>query len=168
MKGLKEYNLSFSGLKNGKHHFEFPIDKKFFENFDTELDFENYEGVGTVDLDKHTNFMEAEIQTKGKATLLCDYDTEPYEEEVENSFPLIIKFGEEYNDEDDEVLILPEEAYQFNVAQYLYESVVLSMPLKRTCSQCLENSEEESEEDFGEENEKEIDPRWEALKKLKE
>ncbi len=168
MKGLKEYDLSFSGLKNGKHSFEFPINKEFFENFDTELDFENYEGIGYVDLDKHSNFMEAEILTKGKASLLCDYDTEPYEEEVENAFPLIIKFGEEYNDEDDEVLVLPEEAYQFSVAQYLYESVVLSIPLKRACSECLSNTDEYQEEDFGEEKEKETDPRWEALKKLKE
>ncbi len=166
MKGLREYEVSFSGLKQGKHVFEFPIDQKFFELFDTEIDFESYQGHATVILDKHSNFMEAEIKTRGKVTLLCDYHNEPFHTMVENSFPIIIKFGEEFDDQDDEVLILPHEAYQFNVAQYIYENILLSIPLKRQCEIC-ESDEVEDFFEGDEQEEKEIDPRWDALKKLK-
>ncbi len=167
MKGLQEYEVSFSGLKQGKHQFEFPIEQKFFDLFDTEIDFDSYQGKASIELDKHSNFMEAEISTQGKVKLICDYDGEPFETEVENTFPLIIKFGEVFNDEDDEMLILPHEAYQFNVAQYIYENIVLSIPLKHQCEDCQKQHQEEDyivgEDKYEDEN----DPRWDELKKLK-
>ena len=33
MKDLKEFNIQFVGLKEGKHTFEYSIDNKFFETF---------------------------------------------------------------------------------------------------------------------------------------
>ena len=34
MKPLKEFNIQFIGLKLGEHHFEYDIDKKFFDEFE--------------------------------------------------------------------------------------------------------------------------------------
>ncbi len=168
MKTLREYNVNFAGLKDGKHQFEFPLDQKFIEGFETDIDFENYKGIARVELDKHSSFMEALISTKGTVTLDCDYTTEPFQQKVSNSFKLIIKFGEEFNDEDDEVLVLPQEAYQFNVAQYIYENIILSIPLKRICQECAKEMEEDEEISEDTPNTKEnIDPRWDALKNLK-
>ncbi len=167
MKGVRIYEVSFSGLKDGKHQFEFPITKEFFDLFDAEVDFLDYQGKAEILLDKHSTFMEAEITSKGTATLRCDYDGEPFKKEVENSFPLVIKFGEAFNDEDDEVLIIPHEAYQFNAAQYIYENILLSIPLKRACQVCQTDAEEQDYIIEDPEVEPTSDPRWDALKKIK-
>ena len=37
---MKAYSISFSGLKIGKHHFDYQIDNTFFQEFDFE-DFNN-------------------------------------------------------------------------------------------------------------------------------
>jgi uncharacterized metal-binding protein YceD (DUF177 family) len=87
---------------------------------------------------------------------------------------LLIKFGEEYNDEDDEILIIPHGEHQINVAQYIYEMLVLAVPQKRVHPGVLDGSlKSETLERLKElqpkevkENKKEIDPRWDALKKL--
>ena len=87
---------------------------------------------------------------------------------------LLVKFGESYNDEDDEILILPHGEHQVNIAQYIYEMIVLSVPSKRIHPGVLDgtlNSEvlKKLEELRPKENKKDknkIDPRWEVLKKL--
>ena len=40
---------------------------------------------------------------------------------------LIVKFWEVYNDENEELLILPHGEYEFNIAQYIYETIILSV-----------------------------------------
>ena len=39
MDKLRNYDIVFSGLKNGKHEFQFEIDKAFFKLFETEQEF---------------------------------------------------------------------------------------------------------------------------------
>ena len=36
-----------------------------------------------------------------------------------------------YNDDDDEILIIPHREHQVNIGQYVYEMIVLSVPSKR-------------------------------------
>jgi len=43
---------------------------------------------------------------------------------------LIVKFGSS-DYESDEILVIPDGSYQINVAQHIYEIIVLSIPLKR-------------------------------------
>ena len=90
----------------------------------------------------------------------------------------MVKFGQEYNDEIDDILILPHGEYEVNIAQYIYETLVLAMPTKRVHpgvedgtlkSDILDKLEELSIKDNQEEEEqepqpKEIDPRWDKLK----
>ena len=54
----------------------------------------------------------------------CDLTNEPFKLDVENCIDLVVKFGSEFNDEDDEILIVPHGEYRINVAQYIYELIV--------------------------------------------
>jgi len=87
---------------------------------------------------------------------------------------LVVKFGDEYNNDNDEILIIPHSEYQINIAQYVYEMLVLSVPLKKVHpgvldgtlkSEVLDKLEELQPKDT-KENKEDIDPRWDALKKL--
>ena len=84
---------------------------------------------------------------------------------------MLVKYGDEYNDEDDEQLILTHGDYQVNIAQYLYELVVLSIPQKHIHPDVLSGKivpeyEAQDETELEEKKEDDIDPRWDKLKNL--
>lgn len=87
---------------------------------------------------------------------------------------MVVKFGDEYNDENEEILIIPHGDYQVNVSQYLYEMLVLAVPSKRIHPGVLDGTLrskavdklEELQPKEEKENKEDIDPRWDALKKL--
>lgn len=174
MKDLKEFDIPFIGLKDGSHTFEYQIDKKFFDvyNFD---EFDNVAIIATIDFIKKSTIMELDFKVTGTINVLCDLTSEPFDLDINGTLPLIVKFGHEYNDDNEEVLILPQEAYKMNVAQFIYELIVLSVPNKRIHPAVLDGTMEsealkklEELEIKGEKTvEKETtDPRWDKLKDL--
>lgn len=171
MKVNKEFLIPFVGLKQGKHQFEFEIDKKFFEYFD----FDEYENVNIkvdLTLDKKSTMLELSFKHKGTVNVPCDISNENFDLPVKGKLNLIVKFGEEYNDENDEMLVLPHGEYQVDVSQYIYEMIVLSVPLKRVNPESVRDSitedkiEPAAEKPAGTDTKEETDPRWDKLKNL--
>ena len=169
----KEYSIPFAGLKQGKHKFEYQIDNTFFESFDYH-EFNDAKIKLHIVLDRMSTVLELEMRTKGTVNLYCDLTNEPFDQKIKASLKLLVKFGDVYNDEDDEILIIRHGEHQVNISQYVYEMIVLSVPSKRIHPGVLDgtlNSEalKKLEELQPKENKKDknkIDPRWEALKKL--
>ena len=172
MKELKEYNIQFVGLKEGEHTFNYTIDNKFFESFNFE-EFESSKVEVTLKFIKKSRLFELIFEADGYVEVPCDITNELYKQEVDASMPIVVKFGEEYNDDNEEILIIPHEAYELNVAQFIYELVVLGVPTKRVHPKVLDGTMEsetltklkelEVKEEKKEEN---IDPRWDKLKSL--
>jgi uncharacterized metal-binding protein YceD (DUF177 family) len=175
MKALKEFNIQFVGLKLGNHVFEYGIDSTFFEAFDFD-EFHNSKIQVTLDFAKKNNLFELNFHMKGTVNVNCDVSLEPYAQEIEGDFAMVVKFGPEYNDDNDEILILPHEEYQLNVAQFIYELIILSMPSKRVHPKVLDGTLEsealkklkelEVDNESPAESKDEIDPRWDKLKGL--
>ena len=176
MKELKEFFIPFSGLKLGKHEFEYIIDNTFFESFGYE-EFNSSSITLKAELNKMNTMMELEISASGTVNVNCDLTSEPYDQEVQSNLQLVIKFGEAYNDEDDEILILPHGEYQVNIAQYVYEMFVLAVPQKRIHpgvidgtlkSEALDKLEALQPKEIKENRKdtEDTDPRWDGLKKL--
>ncbi|PKD21938.1 DNA-binding protein [Salegentibacter salinarum] len=175
MRKLAAYTIPFVGLKLGKHQFEYEIDNEFFEHF--EYDDLNSANV-KVDLllEKKTTMMELTFKASGAINVNCDITNEPYDQPIDGSLFLVIKFGDEFNDENEDLLILPHGEFEVNVQQYIYELIVLSIPLKRVHpgvedgtleSDVLDKLEELSINNNENKNdEDEIDPRWDKLKNL--
>jgi uncharacterized metal-binding protein YceD (DUF177 family) len=130
MKDLKQFNIPFVGLKEGKHLFEYAIDNTFFEfyNFD---EFEKSSIHVTLEFVKKSTLFELSFSASGTVNVPCDVSGECFDLEIIATLPLVVKFGSEYSDENEEVLILPHEVYQFSVAQFIYEMIVLGIPNKR-------------------------------------
>ncbi len=175
MKPLKEFTIPFVGLKIAKHQFEYKVKQAFFEYFEYE-DFNDVNIDVTVDLEKRSTLLELHFEISGHVNLNCDLTNEPFNQQIENEFDLVVKFGEEYNDENIDILILPHGDYELNLQQYIYELIVLSVPIKRIHpgiedgtldSDILEKLEELSPKlKEQKETEEETDPRWNTLKKL--
>lgn len=176
MKPLKEFIIPFVGLKLGKHHFDYQIDKTFFEHFEYE-DFNDVHVKTDLIFEKKSTLLELHFKISGTVNVNCDISNEPYNQKVKGTFDLVIKFGDEYNDDYEDILIIPHGEYEINIAQYIYEMIILSVPAKRLHpgikdgtlqSDILKKLQELSPKDI-ENKEKiseEIDPRWNTLKKL--
>ncbi|OIQ15439.1 MAG: DNA-binding protein [Flavobacterium sp. MedPE-SWcel] len=172
MKVNNEFLIPFIGLKQGKHQFDFDISKAFFDGFE----FDEYNDVNVkVDmvLEKQSTMFELHFKHEGTVNVPCDLSNEDFDLPIGGSIDVVVKFGDEYNDENDEILVLPHGEYEVDVSQYIYEMIVLSVPSKRihpgvedgTIDTSILNKLEELAP--GEEQEeKNIDPRWDELKKL--
>ena len=144
-----------------------------FDFFDFQ-DFEKSNINVELNFEKKNNMFNLEFVSKGVITVPCDMRAEPFELEVEGAMFLIVKFGDEYNDDNDEILIIPHNSYQIDVSQFIYEMIVLSLPTKRV-HPGIEDGTLESEvldrlrkfENKEKEEKEEIDPRWAKLKELK-
>lgn len=171
MDRLRNYDIVFSGQKNGQHEFQFEIDKAFFQLFDTEQEFTDPKIVADVLMDKHTTFLEIFIKTSGTVNLVCDITNENFDHPIENEIKVLVKFGAEYDDSEEDVITIPMTDHAFNVAQLIYEVVMLAIPMKKISPNISEEDlailEKFSPKDEIEE-EPASDPRWEALKKLKD
>jgi uncharacterized metal-binding protein YceD (DUF177 family) len=181
VKPLRAYDVSFTGLKEGKHVFEFALDDTFFTIFDnSELN------AGQVDvtivMEKRSTMLILNFDLKGSVTTMCDHCTDNLVIEVENSNRIIVKFGAEGFEETDEIVVLQEKEHSVNVAQFMLEFIELAMPVRRihpegqcneamlkTMSEYLTSEDISESEDFDEdddEDDDDIDPRWDALKGL--
>lgn len=169
MDALKEYNISFVGLKLGKHLFTYHIDNSFFEVYKYN-DFKSITCDVAIVLNKKTTLLELEFDIKGTVILNCDLTNELFEHPIQTKLDLIVKFGDEFNDDNEEVLIIPHSDYQFNIAQYIYEAIVLALPVKRVHPGIKEGTLKSDILDKLKELEikenKKIDPRWDTLNKL--
>jgi uncharacterized metal-binding protein YceD (DUF177 family) len=173
MKSLAEFTIPFVGLKEGVHRFEFDVDKTFFEAFDYE-DFNDIIGKVFLDLTKKNTLLELSFRSSVTVNVNCDLTNEIFDLPFSSEFQLVVKFGSEHNDDNEDLLILPHGAYQIDVSQYVYEMIVLAIPQKRVhpgvedgtlksdmLSKLLElQPKEVSTTPLG------SDPRWDSLKKL--
>ncbi|WP_442264485.1 YceD family protein [Tenacibaculum sp. ZS6-P6] len=174
MKGLKEYSIPFVGLKEGSHEFQYQIDNTFFKEFQYE-EFNETNVIVDVEFIKKSTLFEVLFSISGSVNVPCDLTSELFDQPIEGDYKLIVKFGQEFNDENEEILIIPHEEYQLNIAQYIYELIILSVPNKRVHPDVtngtmqsetlkklkeLEINKEKPVEDES------TDPRWDKLKDL--
>lgn len=162
------YDIVFSGLKEGEHKYNYKIGDTFLKNFGfNELSQVNIK-VNSIFIKKNT-LMELHLSGKGSYILTCDISNELFPYHVDSQLNLIIKFGEKYNDDDDQYVIIPHNSYKFNIAKSIYEMIVLSIPQKRIHPKVLDGSLNSKTLKILNKlspgsKKTELDPRWNKLK----
>lgn len=168
---LEQYSIPFSGLKPGTHVFDFTVGKKFFEQFE-----QSEIGDGDIDIvvvmEKEERLFDLHFTLKGTVMVSCDRCNENIWIAINGNQRLLVKLGDSYFEESEDVQVIPETDHQIDLANFLYEYIHLMLPARRVHP---EDEEGESQCDpeiirrMTELNEhKEPDPRWEILNKLKE
>jgi uncharacterized metal-binding protein YceD (DUF177 family) len=130
MKLNNDYLIPFTGLKLGKHQFAFEIDNAFFVSFEYD-EFNNAKVFLDLELDKKSTFMELRFSFKGHVNVPCDVTMEDFDLPIQSENKLVVKFGDEFNNEDEELLIIPHSSHEIDISQYVYEIILLSVPTKR-------------------------------------
>jgi len=174
MKQLNEFLIPFIGLKLGKHQFEYQISNAFFEDFDFD-EFESSNVKVNVVLEKKSTFMELTFKHKGTVNVPCDLTGEFFDLPIKGKINVVVQFGEQFNNDNEELLILPHGEHQIDIKHYVYEMIVLSVPLKKVHpgikdgtlkTPALDKLNELSIKDQKKNIQEEIDPRWDKLKNL--
>lgn len=166
------YLISFTGLKNGEHKYEYSIDDSFFKKRDySEIQQANIDAK--VTLTKETNLLVFDIKMDGTINVMCDRCGDNFDFPVWGEKKLIVSLT---NDrfEDDDIISIPLDSSEIDISQYLYEYVSILLPQRRIhpdkedgTSGCNADTLKILNKLSQKKEENKIDPRWEALKKIK-
>lgn len=181
-----KYKIDLKGMQADSCKYEFLLDNLFFAHIDGP---EVQKGKVNVELTvkKTSRAFELSFQTEGIVWVPCDRCLDEMEQPVTSSDKLMVKFGHEYAEEGDNLIVIPEEEGEINVAWFMYEFIALAIPMKHVhapgkCNKAVTSKlnkhlrtsgDDDAEESFGagedivveDEAEEQIDPRWNELKK---
>ncbi|MEQ9305873.1 MAG: DUF177 domain-containing protein [Marinoscillum sp.] len=172
MKALREFQIDIFNLSHKLHEFEFKIDDRLFSLYEHSL-IEKGKGTCKLQIDRSETMMTLHFTIEVKIELTCDRSLDQFDYPVETDENLIIKFGEDNYALSEEVVVIKQDTSSINVAEYIYEFIMLAVPMKKLHPRYEDTEEEQpeliytSQEEEPEEKSDEIDPRWEALKNLK-
>lgn len=179
MKSSVDTTIQFSGLKSGRYTYEYALDSSFFSSFENEIlrsgrvDF-------NVQLEKKERLLIFTFSFSGTVQTECDRCLGEMDVAVEGEESLCVKFSDTEQSDDENIAILPENAYKIDLAPWMYEYVAVAIPMQHvhpedengnsTCDpemlKYITSEEDESEEGHADEP-NEVDPRWAKLLDLK-
>ncbi|MEM6829171.1 MAG: DUF177 domain-containing protein [Bacteroidota bacterium] len=169
MKKLRQYKIGIYGLSVGEHTFSFEYDEEFFAIFENSL-ISKGKGTCHVDLIKSASMVTLTMKIEGVIGLTCDRSLEPFDYAVDASQELIYKFGDEDKELSDNMFVIRKDTQEVNIGRFLYEFISLEIPMKKLHPRFHDENETDEliySSNKNDEKDKDIDPRWEALKKLK-
>lgn len=178
MKGLREFEIPYIGLKLGVHRFDYDIDGNFFKHFEDSL-IKDCKVRVKLEFEKKETFFILKFYIDGTVKVDCDRCLEPFDKEIFGDYTCYVKFAENPDEmgEDDEVLYISRDSSIIDVSQLVYEYINLCLPMQlihpkkpngeEGCNPEVLKYLKQNKEKAEKPADGEIDPRWSALSKLK-
>lgn len=130
MKVLDHFSIPFKGLGNGVHEMNFLVDNEFFSAIEG-AGIDNGKFDVLVTLTKQFDHTVLQFDIDGHTQTSCDRCTADINLPVNGQYELYVKFGDEKLSTDEILFIHPETSI-LNVAQLVYEYILLSLPIIKT------------------------------------
>ncbi|MGV3559898.1 YceD family protein [Larkinella arboricola] len=180
MKELQKYDIQISSLENKSYEFDFESGDAFFEALEQEL-IQHGSFKTHLVLTKSSSMIQLNFHIHGTVELICDRSLDSFDELLDIQEQLFLKYADHAEELTDEIELILWDTQQINIARYLFDFIVLSLPMKKLHPRFREEEANEDEEQEGkvvyrsepsaenpddETSEPPIDPRWEALRKL--
>ncbi len=190
---MASHKLPLKSLSIGVQEFNYHLDTAFFNDVEaTEVRDASVEATLKVDR-KDDEIYQLSFEFSGEITIPCDRCLDDMRLPVDTTYNLTVKEGEEYDDSDDKVLVIPGHWRELDLTPLMRDTVLLTIPIMHThpdggCNQqmldrleqmrAVNITDDDQMHDSPEGSESEtnklssgdgdIDPRWAALKKLKD
>ena len=174
MNYLSQYTIPFSGLKEGKHLFDFLADHRFFAGFE-ESEIVKGDVKIQVELEKRTTYLRLVFMHEGEVELVCDRCLDTYMQPINGHNVMLVKFSESESDDGDDVIYIHPGKYQVEVGKLIYEFIVLSIPIRHVHPDGLDGNslcdpemlkKLDEHKTFDQPENDPVDPRWSELKKI--
>jgi uncharacterized metal-binding protein YceD (DUF177 family) len=176
-KYLRYFDIDIFNLTNKDYQYEFEFDEQLFAAF-SDSPFQKGKGECKVALKKSETMIVLTFDVVGTVGLVCDRSLEEFDYQLDFEEKMILKFGEEDVEVSESMAIIHRDTQQINIGQFIYEFIMLDIPMKKLHPKFEEDEEDDEEnesliyssddsnEDDDDDN-NENDPRWDILKKLK-
>ncbi|UOE50085.1 DUF177 domain-containing protein [Mucilaginibacter sp. SMC90] len=171
MKSLKKYSIPFTGLKLGKHLFEYDIQDDFFDEFEYSL-VKKATLHCEVELDKQETMLILNFKIDGTIDANCDRCLKVLPIQLDITEQQIAKFSDEAVDEDEEIITLGKNDHEIDIAGLIYEYINVAVPFISICGEGNTSTCDKEMLDKlnslsanGEQSEQ-TDPRWDALRNM--
>ena len=173
-----DFILNLARLEAGRHNFQFQVGPSFFADFNSQqdepLDGQDGQAAVSLQMEKTETMLTLQFALEGSLNLTCDRSLQPFVQPFSVEKALYFKFGEAAEELSDEIIILPFGQPELDVRQYIYDFIVLEVPMKRLHPDFREADDEDGTEGkfifhskSPDDTDPTPDPRWEALRKLK-
>jgi uncharacterized metal-binding protein YceD (DUF177 family) len=183
------YKIVLKTLEIGTHSYEYNLDAEYFKKIDSP-EVQRGKVTAKVTVENTGSSYEIKFHLEGFVIVLCDRCLDDMEWPITHKSRLIVKFGKEYSEESDEIIVIPEEEGEINLAWFLYEFIALSIPIKHVhapgkCNKMMSSklkkhlvktSDDEDDDneieiddtvdDIAETDTEQNDPRWDEFKKI--
>ena len=124
------YSIAYKGLKNSTHDFHFEVDDSLFSAYESR---EIKGGKLTVDVEmlKADNQLELDFDITGEVTCECDRCLEDCLIPIDYEGHLIVRISNDEGEYDGDIMWISPADDAVDLTQYIYESIVLSLPYQR-------------------------------------
>ena len=172
MCSLEQFKIDLKALSEDVTPLEWQLDDRFFQQLESaQLQHGSVHVSGSIR--KAVGFFELVLHAEGTVTVPCDRCLDPMEQPIVADLRTVVKLGTEYT-EDDEVITVDEADPVLDTAWPIYESIALAVPIQHVhqpgdCNDAMmrvleQHSAARSSDADATDS---IDPRWNALLKLK-
>lgn len=126
---LREFNVDLASLRDGHYEEDYRIGRQFFE------DMENCDVLGAdvevhLDIEVRHESYDCRFHFAGRMEVPCDRCLDPVEVPVDTDYHVVVRYGEEYDDSQEDLLVLPWQETSLNVAGIIYDTLLLAIPLR--------------------------------------
>ncbi|HTF82598.1 MAG TPA: DUF177 domain-containing protein [Cytophagales bacterium] len=176
---FQEFDINLYQLKNKQYEYEYQVQDDFFSKVENSL-IEKGDAAVRVSLVKSDHSIMVNYHITGSIKLVCDKSLEEFDEPVNVEEKVVYKFGEAYEEVSENLIVIRKDTQTINLAQSIYELIAITVPYKKVHPKLRVEQTEEEEENLqsgeiiyksespeGDNKDEQIDPRWEALLKLR-
>ena len=126
----QKYSIAYKGLKNGLHEVDFDVDGTLFKAYESK-EIKDGRCKVHVDIDKSDTQLILDVTIDGHVVCECDRCLEDCTIPVHFDGRLTVFVSDHQGEYDgDNMWVSPDEE-DINLMQYIYESIVLSLPYRR-------------------------------------
>lgn len=171
MYDLSQFILDFQAIKESEETFSFKLDDEYFKAVEA-MEILGGEIESTVKVSRKNGCFEVTFLSEGEVTLECSRCLDPINLPIKTNDKLYVKLGEDYLDEGDEIVFIPESTQKFDASWHIYEFIALSIPPQHhhpdgECNEemmeRLYGAEKPETIETSETSSENIDPRWAKL-----
>ena len=127
---LNNFRIPAHFSSSGTKEYDFEIDDSFFAHFDYgELEKGNLTAM--VKVIYSSRQVQLDVRISGIVELVCDRCLDNFSKRLDSHYILYGKFGHGTDQEDLDVIWIPDDASYIDLAPVLFEYINLSLPLKK-------------------------------------
>ncbi len=186
MSKFGQYNIILKEIVDGVRVFEFDLDDTYFAKIDSP-EVKKGKVKAKVSVQKKIATYELAFKLEGIILIPCNRCLDDMEQAIKHEEKIEVKFGSTYAEEN-EIVVVPEAEGSINIAWFLYEFIVLNIPIKHVhppgeCNKTMvdklkrhitrqkDDTEDNGlfdvdDDDVSIEEDVQVDPRWESLQNI--